>query len=33
MSLAPIWIDPFWILAGFILLAVCLYQIVANYYH
>ena len=32
MSLAPIWIDPFWILAGFILLAVCLHQITANYY-
>ena len=32
MSLAPIWIDPFWILASFILLAVCLHQITANYY-
>lgn len=32
MSLAPIWIDPFWILVGFISLAVCLHQITANYY-
>lgn len=32
MSLAPIWIDPFWILTGFILLSMSLHQMISHYY-
>lgn len=32
MSLAPIWIDPFWTLTGFILIAVSLHQMTTHFY-
>lgn len=32
MSLAPIWVDPFWILGGFSTLLLCIQQMTSNYY-
>ena len=32
LSLAPIWIDPHWILAGFLSLFFCIHQMTSNYY-
>ena len=32
LSLAPVWIDPFWILGGFLLMGFCLHRLITHYY-
>ena len=32
LSLAPVWIDPFWILGGFLLMSFCLHRLITHYY-